>query len=91
MDKARNRTIKMTDSQYEIIRQGAKDRKLPLAKYITTACREFGNHTNEIDPEIICRLQTIKSMLNITKDNWNIEMTAIFDNDVEELCALLKW
>lgn len=91
MDKARNRTIKMTDLEYETVRQGSIDRKLTLSKYIVTACREYGSHSNEINPEIICRLQTVRNMLNVSTDVWNEEMKAVFNKDVEELCALLKW
>ena len=91
MEKAKCRSIKMTDSEFEALKHEAANRKLSLGKFIYVACREHGSHSNEIDPEIICRLQTIKSMLNISKDNWNTEMTALFNNDVEELCALLKW
>lgn len=91
MEKARNRTIKMTDSEYETVRLGAIERKLTLGKYIVTACREYGSRSDEISPEVICRLQTIKNILCVPSCAWNERMKTAFDRCVEELCVLLKW
>ena len=91
MDKAKNKSIKMTDLEFERVRQGAIDRKLTIGKFIDLACREYGEHSGEISPEITCRLQTIKNLLNVSRENWNAEMKAIFDKNVEELCVLLNW
>ncbi len=91
MDKSRNRTIKMTDLEYNTMRQGAIDRNLTSGQYIYLVCTEYGQHSGEISPEIICRLQTIRNLLNVSTDNWNAEMKAIFDMNVEELCVLLNW
>lgn len=91
MEKGTNKSIKMTDSDFKMIKQMAADRKLTLGKYIVNACKEYGSHSNEINPEITCRLQTVRNMLNIPTGSWNEEMKAVFNKDVEELCALLKW
>lgn len=91
MDKAKNKSIKMTDLEFEAVKQGAIDRKLTIGKFIVLACREYGRRSDEISPEIICRLQTIRNLLNVSQDNWNAEMKAIFDTNVEALCVLLNW
>ncbi len=91
MNKAKNKSIKMTDLEFERVKQGAMDRKLTIGKFIDLACTEYAERSDEISPEIICRLHTIKNLLNVSKDNWNAEMKAIFDTNVEELCVLLNW
>lgn len=89
MNKVKNHSIKMTDEQYSLLKRSAADRKKTLGKYIEELCS--GRKESITDPAILCRLQTIRNMLNIPHTDWNKEMKVLFDNDVEELCVLLKW
>lgn len=91
MEKAKCRSIKMTDSEFEALKHEAANRKLPIGKFIYVACREYGSRSDEINPEVICRLHTIGNMLNIPTSDWNTEMADIFNKNVEELCVLLRW
>lgn len=91
MEKAKCRSIKMTDSEFKAVKQEAANRKLPLRKFIYAACKEYGSRCDEINPEIICRLQTVRGMLDIPTSDWNTSMVDIFNKNVEELCVLLKW
>ena len=86
-EKNKGRTIKMTDAEYSEFRRLAKERKLPSGKFIGLLCKEY--QLNELSPEIICRLQTVRNLLEVPQEDWNKEMKVLFNNIVEELCATL--
>lgn len=90
-NKAKNRTIKMTDRQFNLIKQGAANRKLPMGKYLETVCKEFSSTCFEADPNLMCRLHTIRALLEIKDEKWNENMCELYRKNVEEICVLLKW
>ena len=86
-EKPRNRTIKMTDSEYNRLRSLAIERNLTNGKLIGLLCEEY--KSNELSPEIICKLQTVRNLLEVPQKDWNKEMKVLFNDTVEELCAML--
>ena len=86
-EKSRNRTIKMTDAEYAELRHLAVERNLTSGKLIGLLCEEY--RSNELSPEIMCRLHTISNLLKVSQDGWNNEMVVLFNDTVEELCAML--
>ena len=91
MEKAKCKSIKMTDSEFEAVKQEAANRKLPLGKFIYAACREYGSRSDEIGPEVFCRLQNAGNMLKIPVSCWNDRMLEIYNKNLEVLCSLSKW
>lgn len=89
--KLKNRSIKMTDKQFYDLKNGAAERKLPLGKYIETISNEFSVNCFEPDPNLICRLFTIKTLLEFPIESWNEKMRELYRENVEEICVLLKW
>lgn len=88
-NKSKNRSIKMTDKQFNILKQKAAARKLPLGKFLETICSE--NVTTLCDPNLICRLLTLKTLLEIPVENWDENIRTVYCQNVEEICVLLKW
>lgn len=91
MEKTKNRSIKMTDHQFNVVRESARERNLPIGKFLETACSEYGANVCEPDPNLVCRLLAIKNLLGIPREEWNEKMVEIYVRNVEEICVLLKW
>lgn len=89
LENAKIRSIRMTDRDYEILKEKSLQRKLAIGKYIHLLCEE--KQQNELSPDIICKLQTIRNLLNISYSHWNKEMKALFEESVADLCGMLKW
>ena len=88
-ENAKIRSIRMTDTEFEMLKRESSQRKLAMGKFIRLLCEE--NQSYELSPEIICRLQTVRNLLNVPQSEWNKEMTAMFNDSVSELCGMLKW
>lgn len=88
MSNKKPRSIRMTDESYEVLSSGARERNLLLGDYIVERC---SRKTQEISPDIICRLHTLGVLKDIPLGQWNDQIKRFYDDCLEGLCALLKW
>lgn len=91
MKQTKNRSIKMTDEQYDAVRIGALERHLPIGEFMRLLCDEHNAESHEPDPELIFGLFTIKEIMQYPKGAWNEDVMKLFDEAAEKVCTLLKW
>lgn len=87
MSDRKQRTIRMTDEEHRAVLNGAKERGLPIGEYICEVCNK---QSQEISPEVMCRILTIRELARVPMDQWNDKIKDLYDDCVEGLCALLK-
>ncbi len=88
MSDKKPRSIRMSNEDYKIISAKARERNLSVGDYILEACTQT---TQEISPEIICRLKTLGVLKDIPLEQWNDQIKRLYDDCLEDLCVLLKW
>lgn len=88
MADTKSRSLRMTDAEYDLIRNYSKSRGLPISKSLVEL---IVDKPSDINPEIMCRLITLKKIVDIPIDCWNEKITEIYKECVDKLCVLLKW
>lgn len=91
MNQTKNRSIKMTDEQYDTVRQGALERHLTMGEFMKMICDKYNAKSYEPEPKLICSLLTVKEIMQYPKEAWNENLMNLFDKAVEEICTSLKW
>lgn len=81
----------MTDEQFNMVKQKARERHLPIGDFMCTICREADKNICEPDPIFISSLLTVRELLQYPASAWNDRTTEIYNKAVENICTYSKW
>ena len=82
------KTIRIAESDFQLLKQGKKERGLNMGDYLMFLYSSVQNKS--IHPQIVCLLEDIKGLIQISPEEWDEVMRNKYRKDVAAIWSLLN-